>query len=79
MISIIKSVLNMIMTFFLCYFIGHSLFVVWDYKTSPELYAMQSAPWYTSLWVNGLMVLAIVLICTIAKIILKYIDQKKNP
>ena len=66
MISIIKSVLNTIMTFFLCYFIGHSLFVVWDYKTSPELYAMQSAPWYTSQWVNGLMGLAIVLICTTA-------------
>ena len=75
----IKRILNAIMSVCLGYYVGHCIFVFWKHYRYPEIYAMQSAPWYTSLWVNGLMVLAIMLICTIAKIILKYIDKKKNP
>ena len=79
MISIIKSVLNMIMTFFLCYFIGHSLFVVWDYKTSPELYAMQSAPWYISILITGIVTAVVVVICILIKFVMNYIGKTKQP
>lgn len=33
--------------------IGHALDLWWDVKKYPELYAMNSAPWYTSLLVWG--------------------------
>lgn len=35
-------------------FLGHVIFTFWDHHTFPELYAMQSAPWYTSILVRGL-------------------------
>ena len=38
--------LNIIIGSFVGVFIGHGLYVLWDLKTRPELYAMQSAPWY---------------------------------
>lgn len=34
-------------------FIGCSVFTWYDYKTRPGLYAMQSAPWYLRIQVNG--------------------------
>lgn len=35
-------------------FLGHVIYTIWDYITFPGLYAMQSAPWYTSILVRGL-------------------------
>ena len=29
--------------------VGHSVYIIYDYKAHPGLYAMQSAPWYTSI------------------------------
>lgn len=74
--SRIKSVLNTIMNCFLCYFIGHCVFVFWDYKTSPELYALQSAPWYTSILFNGVITFVVVVVCTLIKVALKYMENK---
>lgn len=75
----IRKILNTFMGCCLAYYVGHCIFVIWNHARHPEFYGMQSAPWYTSLWVNGLMVLAVVLLCTIVKIILNHIDKKKNP
>jgi len=44
-----NSLLNILISSFIGAFIGHSLYVVWDYKTHPNLYAMMSAPWYASI------------------------------
>lgn len=30
-------------------FIGSSAYTFWDYRAHPDLYAMQSAPWYLSI------------------------------
>ncbi len=30
-------------------FIGSSAYTLWDYRTHPDLYAMQSTPWYLSI------------------------------
>ncbi len=76
--SKIKSVLNVIMTFSLCYYAGHAVFVIWEHKISPELYAIQSAPWYTSILVNGIIILVIVVICALIKLILNYIEKDRN-
>ena len=56
-----KKILNGIMGICLGYYVGHCIFVLWNHYRHPEFYAMQSAPWYTSLWVDGLIVLAAVL------------------
>lgn len=43
-------------------FLGSTAYTLWHYKTYPELYAMQSAPWYTSiLFQGGMMVLVLIL------------------
>ena len=75
----IKKILNAIMSVCTGYYVGHCIFTLWNYYRHPELYAMQSAPWYTSLWVYGLMLLVVVLICIAIKIILRYIEKRKSP
>ena len=44
----LNRILNIIMGSVVGVFIGYGLYSVWDYKTHPGLYAMQSAPWDTS-------------------------------
>lgn len=75
----VKKILNGIMGVCLGYYVGHCIFVLWNHYRHPEFYAMQSAPWYTGLWVNGLMCLAVLLVFTMIKIILSYIEKRKNP
>ena len=52
-------------------FIGYSVYSVWDYKTHPGLYAMQSAPWYTTLLIYvgfaAVLLLGIILKCVLWK------------
>ena len=75
----VRKFLNGVMGVCLGYYIGHCIFVLWNHHRHPEVYGMQSAPWYTSIWVNGLMVLVVILICTMIKMILNYIEKKKKP
>lgn len=74
--SRIKNVLNVIMAYFICWFVCRSIIVVWDYKTSPELYAAQSAPWYSSILFSGAITFLMVGVCILIKVVLNYI--KKN-
>lgn len=63
--------LNILIGTFIGVFVGHGIYVYWDFKTHPNLYAAQSAPWYTSIFVYGVFTLAVVLVAVIAKIIVK--------
>ena len=74
----INKFLNNFMGAFTGVFIGHSIYVIWNYKMRPELYAMQSAPWYTSILVDGVMTLAVLLLCLLLKLGLKYCEKKRN-
>ncbi len=47
---------------FIGVFIGTSIYKFWDYMDKPELYAMQSAPWYLSIEVNAVFTLVIAVI-----------------
>ena len=67
----LNTLLNTIIGAFIGVFIGNGVYVVWNFKTCPELYAMQSAPWYTSILVSGAVTLAVVVVAVIAKIIIK--------
>lgn len=72
-----NTILNTIMGAFVGVFIGHGLYVAWNFKTRPALYAMQSAPWYTSILVYGAFTIAVLLICLVIKAIIKH-KQKKG-
>lgn len=70
----ISRVLNIMTGCFIGIFAGHGFYVFFDYKNHPDLYAMQSAPWYT-----GILVYGIFTIVTVAVLqILKWIISKKR-
>lgn len=71
-----NNILNIIIGSFVGVFIGHGIYVLWDFKTRPELYAMQSAPWYTSILVYGAFTFVVLLICIVIKAVIKH--KKKN-
>lgn len=72
----LNTILNIIICAFVGIFIGRGVYVVWNFKTHPELYVTQSAPWYTSVWVYGAFTLIVLLICFALKAIIKY--KQKN-
>jgi ABC-type antimicrobial peptide transport system permease subunit len=67
----LNTILNTIMDAFIGGFIGHGIYVIWDFKTHPELYAIQSAPWYTSILVYGAFTIVVLLVCIVIKAIIK--------
>ena len=68
----LNRILNIIMGTFVGVFIGHGIYVVWNYITYPEIYAMQSAPWYTSILVYGGFTCVVVAVCSLIKIMIKF-------
>lgn len=73
MLKKVNKILNIIVGSFIGVFIGHGIYVFWDYKTHPDLYAMLSAPWYTSILVY--LIFTIVLLA--AAIIIKLMIRRK--
>lgn len=74
----LNTLINIIMGAFIGVFIGHVIYVVWDFKTRPELHALQSAPWYTSILLYGAFTLAVLLVCVMIKVIIKRIPKKTD-
>lgn len=66
----INQLLNIIMGVFTGIFIGSGLYRYWHFRKYPDFYFIQSAPWYTSILVNGLFTLILLTICMIIKVIL---------
>ncbi|MCM1135417.1 MAG: hypothetical protein NC400_07550 [Clostridium sp.] len=66
----INQILNIVIGSFIGVFIGSGLYKYWHFKKYPDLYVMQSAPWYTSILVNGIFALILLAICMIIKVIL---------
>lgn len=56
-------------------FIGNAAYVCWHYATHSELYAMQSAPWYTSILTSGVVSASIVIIALVPLIILRRLSR----
>lgn len=67
----INIILNYVIGSFIGVFIGHAIYQYFDYINHPGLYEIQSAPWYTSIQINGLAVVVIVAIAILIKIIIK--------
>lgn len=57
-------------------FIGFGIYKFWHFKTYPNLYAMQSAPWYTELLLDGTLVAVVAVVCIILKLV---IGRKLKP
>ncbi len=71
MLKKINSILNVIIGSSIGVFIGHGIYVFWDYKTHPDLYAMQSALWYTSILVYGLFTIVALIVGIMIKLIIR--------
>ena len=71
MLKKLNHVLNIIVGSFVGILLGHGIYVFWDYKTHPALYAMESAPWYTSILLYGLFTLMVFVMAMIAKFIIR--------
>ena len=50
-------------------FAGSCIYQYTDYKQHPEIYTLNSAPWYTGLLIQGAFTLFITLICIIVLVI----------
>lgn len=72
MLKKINSILNIIIGSSVGVFIGHGIYVFWDYKTHSDLYAMRSAPWYTSILVYGLFMIVVLIVCIMIKLIIRH-------
>ena len=56
-------------------FLGNCIYRFYDFKTHPDLYVMQSAPWYTSLIPSGVIAIGLIILSLGISAILK---KKKN-
>ncbi len=66
------SILRILLWSFIGVFIGSSLFKWYDYKAHPDLYAMQSAPWYLSIEISAVFtIIVVIVILTVMWIIRK--------
>ena len=72
----LNHALNIIIGAFVGVFIGYAIYVVWDYNAHPQLYAAQSAPWYTGILLYGICALGVAVGCLVIKAVIRYKVQK---
>ena len=70
MLRKLNCFLNIVIGSFIGVLIGFGIYKFWHFKTYPNLYAMQSAPWYTELLLDGALVAVLVVVCIILKLII---------
>ena len=74
----LNHIVNIIMGSLMGAFVGRSLLIAWRFKTYPELYAMQSAPWYTAMLLLGIYTLFVVVVCYVIKVVIKWRIKKSE-
>ena len=78
MLKKLNGVLNILIISLIGDFAGHAIYVCLDYRTHPQVYAMQSAPWYTGILYYGIYTVASLIIAIIIKLILwRKLKQQK--
>lgn len=50
-------------------FIGSCIYQYTDYKQHPEIYMLNSAPWYTGLLIQGAFTLLIIIVCAVVLVV----------
>lgn len=63
--------ISFIMDCFIGAFFGYGIYVYLQYRGEPELFAAQSAPWYSSIIVDGIITLIMMTVCIISKVIIR--------
>lgn len=71
MLKKINDFLNIVIGSFVGVFIGFSIYKFLDYKAHPDLYAMQSAPWYMSILVQGIVTVVVLVAAVLIKMIIR--------
>ena len=71
MLKKINFILNIVIGSFIGVFIGYTIYVFWDYTTHSDLYATQSAPWYTSILIYGIVTFIILIVGTAMKMVIR--------
>ena len=56
------NILKIVLWSFIGVFIGKSFFKWYDYNAHPDLYAMQSAPWYLSIEISAVFTIIVVIV-----------------
>ena len=67
----INNWLNILMGTGFGVFLGHGIFVYWEYQKRPELYALSYTPWYSSILLYGAYTVGILLVLALIKWFLK--------
>ena len=70
MLRKLNCFLNIVIGSFIGVFIGFGIYKFWHFKAYPNLYTMQSAPWYIELLLSGALVAVLVVVCIILKLII---------
>lgn len=71
--KIISRVLKIVLWGVMGTFAGTSIYRCWDFYVHPDLYAVNSAPWYLSIQINA--VLTVILV-TILLVIMRLVKKK---
>ena len=71
MLKRLNIILNYLIGSFIGVFIAHSIYKYFEYTKNHDLYRAQSAPWYTSIQINGLAVGLIVFIAIVIKLLIR--------
>ena len=71
MLRKLNCFLNIVIGSSIGVFIGFGIYKFWHFKTYPNLYAIQSAPWYTELLLDGALMAVVVVVCIILKLIIR--------
>lgn len=71
MLKKINGFLNIVIGSFVGVFIGFSIYKLLDYKAHLDLYAMQSAPWYMSILVQGIVSVVVLVAAVLIKMIIR--------
>ena len=59
-------------------FLGHALWQWLDWRSHPELYMMRSAPWYVSIQVNAVFVVAALAVELVIYLLLRRRWKRRN-
>lgn len=76
MLKRIDSLINILMGCSVGVFLGRTLFQYIDYRRYPNLYEMQSAPWYLSIQLWGIGLIVLLIVCVSIKFIIHSKERK---
>lgn len=72
MLSKINQLLSTIIRAFALAFLASSLHMLIEYHLQPQLFLPYSAPWYTGIYVNGLITLLLIACFAAARLLVRY-------